>query len=426
MKTKLVIFGITGDLGKRKLLPALSRIIGAGEGDDLSVIGVSRRHVEQYEVLGEHHEQLSGTTSMFTMDLDNLDDYAKLRDYIDLQDDEQALFYLAVPPVHSTGIIELLGQIGLNKSNCKLLLEKPFGTDLDSARDMVAHVTGHFSEEQVYRIDHYLAKEMAQNIVIFRASNAIFNSIWDNRFIESVEIIASEEIGIEGRAHFYEQTGALRDVLQGHLMQLLALILLHIPKDLDWDRLPEARLRALAHVQPADINKSVRAQYDSYRQEVGNPDSQIETFVSQVLESDDPDWVGVPLRLSAGKSLDKKTTEVRVNFRESGTAQSNTLIFYIQPSEGIEIDLKTKQPGYEQKFETQKLNFSYPEGTELPEAYEQVIVDAIRSKKSLFTTSSEFIRSWEILSPLQRAWATGEPELKEYSAGDTIEDIIRK
>lgn len=424
MKTKLVIFGITGDLASRKLLPALEKIIGTGEFDDLSIIGVSRRHVEQYELLGEHHQQLSGTTSMFTMDLTSADDYHGLRDYINLQSDEQALFYLAVPPGSTLEIVENLGRAGLNTPNCKLLLEKPFGIDLPSAREMIAHVAGYFSEAQIYRIDHYLAKEMAQNIVIFRASNAIFSSIWDNRSIESIEVTASEEIGIEGRAHFYEQTGALRDFLQGHLMQLVSLILLHVPEDLDWNKLPAARLEALKHIQPADPAKTIRAQYDTYRQEVANAASQVETFVATTLFSDDPTWNGVPISLVTGKALATKSTEVRVHFRRANTKQSNCLTFRIQPDEGIEIDLVTKKPGYDQRFETQTLNFIYPEGTRLPDAYEQVMVDAIRSYKSLFTTGEEVVRAWEILEPLQQAWSSGQPALVSYGQGSVVADII--
>lgn len=414
MKTKLIIFGITGDLAHRKLLPALSRIIGTGEFDELTIIGVSRRHVEQYELLGDHHHQLNGTTSMFTMDVNSSDDYLKLRDYIDLQPDEQALFYLAVPPVSSPAIVEHLGQAGLNTPRCKLLLEKPFGIDEASAQDMIAHVAKYFDESHIYRIDHYLAKEMTQNIVIFRATNAIFSNIWSKEFIESVEIIASEQIGIEGRAQFYEQTGALRDVLQGHMLQLLSLILLQVPEELNWDALPAARLQALKQLQPADPATSVRAQYDGYKQEVNNPDSKTETFVSTILFSNDPTWDGVPLRLITGKALDRKTTEVRVNFRRTKALQSNSLIFHIQPNEGIEIDLITRKPGYDQQFATQKLQFMYPEGTELPEAYEQVIVDAIRSHKSLFTTGEEVIRAWEILTPLQQAWQANAADLKTY------------
>ncbi len=424
MKTKLIIFGITGDLSTRKLLPALSRIIGTGDFDDLSIIGVSRRHVEQYELLGDHHDQLHGTTSMFTMDLTNVDDYHKLRDYINLQDDEQAIFYLSVPPTSSAQIVEYLGQAGLNGARTKLLLEKPFGIDLASAKDMIDHVGHYYDESQVYRIDHYLAKEMAQNILTFRGRNALFAHVWNNSAIERIDVIALEAIDIEGRAHFYEQTGALRDVVQGHLMQLLALTLLRIPDDLNWDALPAARLEALRRVQPVSAANTIRAQYTGYRDEVENPDSQTETFVSMRLESDDPAWQGVPLNLTAGKALDRKTTEVRVHFKKTNGAQSNYLIFRIQPHEGIEIDLVTKKPGYGREFENQALSFMYPEGTELPDAYEQVIVDAIRSQKSLFACGDEVIRSWEIVTPLQEAWRANSQPLRSYDKGSPAKEFF--
>lgn len=424
MKTKLIIFGITGDLSTRKLLPALSRIIGTGDFDDLSIIGVSRRHVEQYELLGDHHEQLNGTTAMYTMDLANPDDYRGLKSYIDLKEDEQAIFYLSVPPASSAQIVELLGQAGLNGDNVKLLLEKPFGVDLVSAQDMIEHVGRHYDESQVYRIDHYLAKEMAQNILSFRGRNALFAHVWNNTAIERIDVIALESIDIEGRAHFYEQAGALRDVLQGHLIQLLALTLLEVPEDLDWNKLPDARLKALQYIQPVDITKSLRAQYNGYRDEVQNPDSQVETFVSVALSSDDPNWQGVPLTLTTGKALERKATEVRIHFKKTNGAQSNYLIFRIQPHEGIEIDLVTKKPGYDQDFETQELTFNYPEETNLPDAYEQVIVDAIRSKKSLFAEGGEVVRSWEIVAPLQEAWLRGEPPLRFYDKGDSAKSLF--
>lgn len=424
MKTKLVIFGITGDLASRKLLPALSNIIMSGKFDDLSIIGVSRRHVEAYQVLGDHHDDLGATTSMFTMDLADPAEYGRLRDHIALADDEQALFYLSVPPESSSAIIEGLGAAGLNTPNVKLLLEKPFGTNLTSARDMIAHIDAHFTEQQVYRIDHYLAKEMAQNILTFRGRNALFAHVWNNAVIERVEVIALESIDIEGRTAFYEQTGALRDVLQGHLLQLLSLVLLPIPEDLDWEKLPHCRQIALDQVRPADPTHAVRAQYAGYRDEVNNPDSAVETFVSIALQSDDPRWRGVALALTTGKALDRKKTEIRIHFKKTNEAQSNFLIFRIQPDEGIEIDLVTKKPGYEHEFEDQALKFMYPSGTRLPDAYEQVLVDAIESRKSLFATSAEVLRAWEIVARLQAAWADGADDLRMYEPGSKAGDII--
>jgi glucose-6-phosphate 1-dehydrogenase len=425
MKTKLVIFGITGDLAQHRLLPALSSIIEAEKCDELAIIGVSRRPVEQFQVLGDHHGDLSGTTTMFQMDLKNPDDYLKLRDYIDQQADEQVLFYLSVPPDSTGEIVENLGKAGLNGPANKLLFEKPFGTDLESAQEMIDHTAAYFNEEQIYRIDHYLAKEMAQNIVTFRASNAIFAHLWSNQYIERVEVLALESISIEGRAGFYEQTGALRDIVQGHLLQLLALTLLPVPAKMNWDDLPALRLDALKEVQPADPAKSIRAQYETYRTEVNNPDSMVETFVSLELRSDDPNWRGVPLALTTGKSLDRKKTEVRIHFKRSDEAQSNYLIFRIQPNEGIAIDLLMKKAGYDQVVEHQKLGYMYPAGTRLPDAYEQVLVDAINSRKSLFATSGEVLRAWEILTPLQKAWKS-DPEIKVYPNSSKARAVIEE
>lgn len=422
MKTKLVIFGITGDLAQRKLLPALEHIIDNGQ-TDLSIIGVSRRAVSVDEVLGER-TQLRDVTTIVTMDMNSAADFTGLRATIDAQADEQVLIYLSVPPESSGAIIEHLGQAGMNTPNMKLLLEKPFGVDTQSALDMIAHTDRYFDETQVYRIDHYLAKEMAQNILTFRARNALFAHVWNNTVIERVEVIALESIDIEGRAGFYEQTGALRDVLQGHLLQLLALVLAPVPDDLDWGKLPENRLLALQHIQPADPTRAVRAQYAGYREDAGNPDSMVETFVSAEFFSDDPTWQGVPLALTTGKALDRKTTQVRIHFRKTNAAQSNFLIFRIQPHEGIEIDLVTKKPGYDHTFEDQELSFMYDTDTRLPDAYEQVIHDAIQSRKSLFATSSEVIRAWEIVAPLQRAWRDRDDDLRFYDQGSRGRSVI--
>ena len=423
MKTTLVIFGITGHLAQHKLLPALANIIEAGDVGELSIIGVSRREVEQYQVLGDHHHQLAGTTSLFQMDLTNGDEYQRLRDYIGAGEDEQVLFYLSVPPESAAGIIENLGQAGLNTPRNKLLLEKPFGTDLMSAQAMIDHTANHFDETQVYRIDHYLAKEMAQNIVMFRATNAIFRHLWSREYVDRIEVIALESNDIEGRAAFYEQTGALRDIVQGHLMQLLALTLSDIPDQLNWDSLPGLRLMALESVQPADPAKSVHAQYEGYAQEVNNTESVVETFVSLQLESTDPHWQGVPLALTTGKALNRKKTEVRVYFKRTHEAQSNCLIFKIQPDEGIQIDLLTKKAGYEREVEHQKLSYMYPSDARLPEAYEQVLVDAITGQKSLFASSGEVLRAWEILAPLQSAWRA-DTSIQMYAKGSKARDII--
>lgn len=426
MTTKLLIFGITGDLSTRKLLPAVNAIIKTGTFDDLQIIGVSRRDVDVAELLQSSldDQTLASRVNVFSMDLAKASDYDRLREYVALGADEQLIVYLSVPPSAASQIVDFMGEAGMNTSQTKLLFEKPFGVDLASAEEMIARTARYYKEDQIYRIDHYLAKEMSQNLVAFRGGNAMFTHIWDNEAIEKIEIIASETIGIEGRAAFYEQTGALRDIVQGHLMQLLALTLMDIPADLDWSKLPELRLEALRAITPADPSQVVRAQYDSYQDEVANPGSLTETFVSVKLASRAPQWKGVPLFLITGKGLDYKTTEIRIHFRKQHEAQSNCLTLAIQPNEGVTIELFTKKPGYEHEFESQKLAFSYPEDTVLPDAYEQVIVDAIRSRKSLFTSSEEVLASWHILQPLQASWMMDSTPLPTYPMHASIDDVL--
>ncbi len=426
MKTKLLIFGITGDLGTRKLLPALEQIVKTGDFDDLSVIGVSRNEVdnEKLFVNCKNKSFLDDKLSIYVMNLDDFDSYKKLKDYLAINDDEQLLIYMAVPPLATAQIVDYLGDAGLNSPNVKILFEKPFGIDLESAEQLISQTSNHFREEQIYRIDHYLAKEMAQNIVAFRGRNALFNDVWNKKFIGSIDIVAAQKIGIEGRAHFYEQTGALRDIVQGHLMQLLMLVLMDIPDNFEWEEMPSLRLKALGQLQHGNPDLALRAQYDGYKNEVDNPNSNVETFVSLQLSSNQERWEGVPIRLTSGKSLNETKTEIRVRLKSNNGAHSNCLVFRIQPNEGIDIELFVKKPGYSRAFETRHLSFNYPEDTELPDAYEQVIVDAISSQKSLFTSSGEVLQSWKILQPIQYAWDNDKNTIKTYSKGSRVDSII--
>ena len=426
MKTKLLIFGITGDLSTRKLLPALEQIISTGNFNELSVIGVSRREVNQADLFVncDNKTFLDGKLSMFSMNLDASGDYYGLKDFVSLGDDEQLLIYMAVPPLATAQIVDYLGEAGLNSHNIKILFEKPFGVDLSSAEQLIERTARHYHEEQIYRIDHYLAKEMAQNIVAFRDKNALFSDVWNNNFIESIQVIASQKMGIEGRTHFYEQTGALRDVVQGHVMQLLALTLMDIPNDFEWDKMPELRLQAFNQLQPVDPNKAIRAQYEGYKDEVGNQDSKVETFVSLNIVSGQPRWQGVPIKLTAGKSLAETKTEIRIYLKKNDGVRGNCLVFRIQPNEGIDIELFVKKPGYSREFETRHLSFNYPADTKLPDAYEQVIVDAISSQKSLFTCSGEVLRTWQILQPVQDSWNSSNEGPKTYPVGSDISVVL--
>ena len=437
--TILVIFGITGDLSRRYLLPALAEICKNTElGKDFKILGVSRRQISLDEVFGEQEKNLKDYAQMLTMSLADESEYQKLVHKIEEINQEfaqkpQVIFYLSVPPTAAEGIIELLGKAGLNQPHMKLLLEKPFGYDYESATEMVAQTSKYFLQQQVYRIDHYLAKEVAQNITVFLGSNTIFRDIWNGQFIEAIEIIASQKIGIEGRANFYESTGALRDFVQSHLLQLAALVLMEPCSDIfDFEEVPRRRLAALRAITPVPKDKCselvTRAQYEGYQDEVKNPGSRVETFVSLSLESTDPKWQGVPIRLTTGKNLDERFTEVRVTFKKTSASASNTLCFRIQPNEGIELDLVVKKPGYERKLQDLKWTFDYDQhfAGRLPDAYEMVIVDAMRGNHSLFASSDEVLASWQILQPVLDCWSLDSSDLKTYKPGSSTKQVLHQ
>lgn len=436
--TILVIVGITGDLAQRKLLPAIESIAAAGMlPEQFAVIGVSRRESDAQAVLGDDEKfpYLARHLTMHRMNLEAADDYHGLADYLRTIEagfghPAQRLFYLSVPPQVSRPIINFLGEAGLsNGPQAKLLLEKPFGTDLSSAEELIAATHRHFDEDRVYRIDHYLAKEMAQNILVFRAGNSLFKRTWNKDFIEKIEIIASETISIEGRAIFYEQTGALRDLVQSHLLQLAALTLMDLPKPDAWQQVPRLRLQALEQLMPPTehFERDVRrGQYEGYRQEVANPHSMVETFVALTLFSRAPQWAGVPITLVTGKALDRKATEIRIHYRREDAHESNQLTLRIQPQEGIEVCLWTKRPGYERQLEQVPLDLSFAEHYDsLPEAYEQVLVDAMRGDHSLFTSSDEVLAAWHILAPIQESWSKPDAELIVYPLGSNFEALMK-
>lgn len=429
--TALFIFGVTGDLSHRYLLPALAEICKNSDiRTQLKIVGLSRQNISVKDVLTDETASLAEQFEVLQMDYGQISEYHKLKQKIDQLGSDQVIFYFAVPPQAALPIVDNLGQAKINSRNTKLLMEKPFGTDLTSAQEIVKRVGHCFKEEQVYRIDHYLAKEMAQNIAVFLGSNAIFRHVWSSEFIDFIEIIVAEKIGIEGRGNFYESTGAMRDIIQSHGLQLAALTLMEpCPQNFDFNDLPGRRLAALKqlHINQNELNSSVvRAQYDGYKKEAGNPESDTETFVALKLVSDDPRWRDTPVYLATGKKLDQKLTQIRINFKEDNNSEPNTLILRIQPREGIELDLWVKQPGYERKLQKKTLNFTYEQNFEdrLPNAYEQIIVDAIRGSQSLFASSGEVLESWRIIQPIFDYWDKSKSKLKIYKPGSSAEDIL--
>lgn len=445
----LVIFGITGDLAQRKLLPALYQLLKADDlPEQLHIVGISRRDVTKDEVYAQQatfvggsdydtglEQHLKDCSEMIQMDLLNEDAYRELLEHLQevesgYEEGASRLYYLSIPSQAFSPIIRLLGATGHNAPLTsgdapRLLIEKPFGYDLASAHELVNILNEHFGEGQIYRIDHYVAKETVQNILTFRFQNPLFESIWNNQHIDHISVVAREQLDIEGRANFYEQTGALRDLIQSHLLQLLAITTMQRPAQQESDDIHAAKLNLLNAVRPIApdevATKTVRGQYEGYRDEVGKSDSNIETYARLQLSIDNDQWRDVPIVLETGKALDAKRTCITVSFRqrEDAPQEQNQLTFRIQPSEGITLRLQTKRPGIKNITDGADMDLDYAKSfNERPaEAYERVIVDAIRGDQTLFASAAEVIRSWEIIENVLEQWSHGGDGLVFYPKG---------
>ena len=394
MKTTFLIFGITGDLSRRKLLPALQDIVKLPEGNSIEIVGVSRRDVDVGELITSSTggDRLVDKTSIVTMNLAELQDYKDLKANLGLDPNDQLIVYLSVPPSAAADIADFLGQVGLNTPNVKIMFEKPFGFDLESAQDFIQRNGRYFKEAQIYRIDHYMAKEVALELVRLRTDPTTPHHAWSNKDIARIEVVASETIGVEGRADFYEQTGALRDVIQGHLFQLLSLVLMDTGNNFHFDELPGRRLEALRKLEVAHPEASVRAQYEGYEDEVGNAGTRTETYAAVTLESRDSRWSGVDIQVVAGKSLSEKRTAITI-FYKDGTRQE-----FIEGA--VRVDSERPKDGYE-----------------------RVILEAMKGEHAIFTTSSEIIRAWEVLAPIQQAWSMEQMPLVMYAPGSSWQTV---
>lgn len=454
----IVIFGITGDLSKRYLLPALYHLIKVGLLDSqTAIVGVSRQTITNNELLEGvdlHHGEdtqpedadvlahLKNQIKMVQLDLDKLEDYERLYTQLDAIESElgkcmNRLFYLSIPPKIYNTVVGLIGQAKLNGScshgqaNSRLLVEKPFGYDLDSAQTLIDELEQVFREDQLFRIDHYLAKETVQNILTFRFENPIFEALWSHEHVASIEIFASEQIGIMGRKVFYEPLGALRDFIQSHLLQLLAIVTMDQPDRMDSQHIHDKKQAVLDSVMPVDVTAKavIRGQYESYRQEVENSDSNTETFAGIKTYINNDRWNGVPISIWTGKGLAEKRTEIVVTFKNAQQSSPNRLRFRISPNEGIEIELLAKKPGYATTLQPALMDFSY--GSSFndythPNAYERVLVDAIRGDHTLFATSQEVLAAWKVVQPVLDKWFTGNHEdLISYSMGSFGNDLAK-
>ncbi len=450
----LVIFGISGNLARRKLMPALYHLLQRGDlPKTFRVVGISRKDYQPEQLFQDIQRylpsdvdevalsRLKANTVVTQLDLRGNDAYETLREQLETASTELGgsttrLYYLSIPAQAFGGVVRSLGETGHNRTfgsesvAPRLLIEKPFGYDTASAQSLILAADEHYDESQLYRIDHYLAKETAQNILTFRFSNPLFQTIWNARHIDRISIGAFETIGIEGRADFYEKTGALRDILQSHLLQLLALIMMEQPAKLESADIHRAKQRLLDSISPIGLDevseKAVRGQYKGYRNEVNNPDSNVETFARLRLAVDNEQWRGVPVVLETGKALDRKCTEIAVHFRENADAVGdNTLTFRLQPHEGITLSLQAKRPGMTNVTETVAMEFDYARsfagGT--AEAYERVILDAVRGDQSLFASGAEVMASWRIVQNVLSSWTNNANDLHIYASGESPEKL---
>lgn len=447
--TSFVIFGATGDLSQRKLLPALYNLYRKKLlPERLKIVGLSRDPLtsEAYREFvhrsvsthfpGEDPLPLQDFTQLFTYQSGRFEDgqlYLRLsEELIALENSEfggcsNKLFYLAVPPNSYETIFKNLAFSGLTipcggpDGWTRVIVEKPFGRDLPTAQELDRMLGLLFKEEQIFRVDHYLAKETVQNILAFRFSNSLFEPLWDNEDIEKVEIRFWEEQGVGERGAFYEDVGALRDVGQNHLLQMLALIAMEDPGKLTAARIRHRRADVLAHLRPVTPEEvrdhTIRAQYHGYRDEAAvDTQSNTETYFRIRAFIDNERWRGVPFYLESGKRMSKNKAEISVYFRErknslsqleGGAHNQNILTFRIQPNEGISLVFWVKKPGFTTELEPRLLSFDYQDTDHshvLPDAYERVLFDSIRGDQTLFTSTDEVSASWKFITPILEHW----------------------
>jgi glucose-6-phosphate 1-dehydrogenase len=469
--TTLVIFGATGDLAHRKLLPALYNLAHEGAlPERFNLIGFSRReqaHEDFRDVCQESIRKFSRrkpddqvlnalleNVRYVPGNFDDADAYQRLTEQIDAFDEGSdvpfnRLFYLSTAPEFFTVIVEALGRSGLNRhahSEVRVVVEKPFGTDLESARALNREVLEVFDERQVYRIDHYLGKETVQNVLAFRFANGLFEPVWNRNFIDHVQITAAEDLGIGRRAGYYDKSGALRDLVQNHMMQLLALLCMEPPITFAAEQVRDEKSKIFRAIRPPALEEvpgmAVRAQYGpgtvggeevpSYLDEEDVPeDSTTETYAAVRLEVANWRWAGVPFYLRTGKRLARKITEIAVTlkpvphlaFQSDGSVgvQPNQIILTVQPDEGASISLGAKIPGSRMRIRPVNMEFHYGTAflSQSPEAYERLILDAMRGDATLFTRADEVDASWTVIDPILGAWAQTPGPLPTYPAGSS-------
>ena len=440
--TTIVIFGASGDLATKKLAPALADLYAKGRlGPEVQIVGVSRSDMTADEFRASFYQGFSQDAEFppgpelwndFADKVhscygdvsapDGLRDLERVLNEIESPDSPaNRLYYLALAPFLFAPAVNTLGHAGYHREDgCwrRIVVEKPFGVNLETARELNDAVHSVFAEHQVYRIDHYLGKETVQNLLVFRFANAIFEPLWSRNYIDNVQITVSESVSIAERAPYYDRAGVLRDMFQSHLLQLLAVVAMEPPATFEADALRNEKVKVLDSVRHIPSRDAplfvVQGQYEGYLDEPGVPsDSRTATYAAMRLDVDNWRWQGVPFYLRSGKALSDKRTEVLIQFRRpphlifpqgrSGDITSNTLSICLQPNEGVHLEFQAKTPDSLLDLRPVNLEFHYEDsfgGQEIPDAYERLLLDALNGDASLFIRSDEIEESWSIMDPL--------------------------
>jgi glucose-6-phosphate 1-dehydrogenase len=440
----LVVFGASGDLTRRKILPSLGRLVSR-EGQSVRVVGAGRTHQSTADFRGEvketsQNERLSASAEWVQLDYADPATFTQLKQQV--SGTQTVIFYLATPPETVSDILAGLALSGLaTKADAtrRIVVEKPLGHNLASAHKLNAQLAEAFTEEQIFRIDHYLAKDTVQNVLALRFSNSLFEPVWNRTLIDTILITVAEEEGIGKRAGYYDQTGAVRDIIQNHVLQLLALVTMEPPTTFDADYVRRAKRAALRAMSPLDPALAVRGQYEGYLDEAGvAPDSRRETYAAMRISIDNWRWDGVPIFVRTGKALRRRATEVVIKLRDApmlriaGQPQrgiATLIVIRIQPDEGISIRIGAKRPGtrFEMIPAGMRLDYAALTKAPLPDAYENVLSEVLAGGHSAFPGAEEIELAWEIVDPLIRVWESeGHPD--SYPKGswgpDAADDLV--